>query len=92
MSFTAIDPALLAWSNRNRLPLSTTYQDAEVCSFELVGPSGRGRAQIWIEVDGGTITVCVWDYRKRKQSRDASAGDLEAILDDALRTARSWTT
>jgi hypothetical protein len=90
MNFTALDPAILAWSNRNRVPLSTKYQDAEVRSFELAGPSGR--TQIWIEAVDGSITVHVWDYKKRKQSMPATADRLEAILDDALRMAQAWMT
>jgi hypothetical protein len=87
MKFANVDPSIRSWAARNRMPLSTQYQDAEVRSFELVGPAGR--AQIWVDDDGG-VTVYVWDYRKRKQSFTADPVTLEAVLDRALQVARGW--
>ena len=87
MNFALIDAPIRSWATRNRLPLSTKYQDEEVRSFELVGTSGR--AQIWIETNGD-VTVHVWDYRKRKQSFQCDAASVEAALDQALQVVRGW--
>jgi hypothetical protein len=87
MNFNTIDPLLRAWASRNSIPLSTRYKEDEVRSFELAGPVGR--AQIWVEVNGG-ITVNVWDYRKRRQNLPADATTLERLLDEALIVARAW--
>ena len=87
MNFAAVDATLKSWASRNRMPLSTQYQDADVRSFELVGPTGR--AQIWVEVNGD-VTVHVWDYRKRKQTFSVDSSALSDGLDDALRVAKAW--
>jgi hypothetical protein len=87
MNFSAIDPTLKDWASRNRVPLSTRYQDDDVRSFEVVGPDGR--AQIWVEVNTD-ITVHVWDYRKRKRVFPVDGPTLANGLDDALRVARAW--
>lgn len=87
MSFSAVDPTLKDWASRNRMPLSTRYQDADVRSFELVGPDGR--AQIWVEVNMD-ITVHVGDYRKRKRVFPVDRSTLADGLDDALRVAKGW--
>jgi len=88
MNFSHIDPTVRAWATNNRLHLSTQYKDAEVRSFELVGPAGH--AQIWIEVEGDATTVYVWDYRKQKRCFAADSSTLEAVLDQALQVARGW--
>ncbi|MGB5193945.1 MAG: hypothetical protein WBN70_13255 [Polyangiales bacterium] len=87
MSFSAVDPTLKDWALRSRMRLSTQYQDAEVRSFELVGPNGR--AQIWVEVSAG-ITVHVWDYQQRSQVFAVDNSALADGLDDALRAAKAW--
>ena len=88
MNFTKIDPTIRAWAARNRRPLSTQYQDAEVRSFELVGPSGR--AQVWVEVEGDVVTVYAWDYRRQKQTFSSDPPTLEEALDQALQVAQGW--
>ncbi len=87
MNFNTVDPVLRGWAAANRLPLSTHYQDVEVRSFEMAGRSGR--AQIWVEVNE-TVTVYVWDYRKRKQSFASDGSTLGVALDQALQVARAW--
>lgn len=87
MNFSTVDPTLQDWASRNRMPLATQYQDADVRSFELVGPDGR--AQIWVEVNTD-ITVHAWDYRNRKQVFSVDSSTLASGLDDALRVAKTW--
>jgi hypothetical protein len=87
MNFSTVDAPIRSWAIRNRLTLLTQYQDAEVRSFGLVGPTGR--AQIWVETNGD-VTVYVWDYRKRRQSFKCDASSVEVGLDQALRVARAW--
>lgn len=86
VNFSAVDPTLRAWASRNCLPLCTKYRDADVRSFELVGPDGR--VQIWVEINGET-TVHVWDHRKRKQTFSVGESTLVDGLDNALRVART---
>ena len=86
--FVSIDPAIRAWAERNHLPLFTHYQEAEVRSFALSGPSGR--AQIWVEAHNSVI-VHVWDYGKRRESfPSAASAALEEALDSALLVGRCW--
>lgn len=87
MNFSAIDRTLKSWALRNRVPLSTKYQDTEVRSFELIGPGGR--AQIWIEING-EIAVHLWDYRKRTEKITADETTLADCLDQALKIASAW--
>ena len=87
MNFSQVDPTIHAWARANNLPLSIRYQDSDVRSFELVGPSGR--AQLWVEVNE-QIKVCVWDFRKRKEFFVTELSGLDAALDRAARLARPW--
>jgi hypothetical protein len=87
INFSLVDPAIKAWASRNGVSLSTQYQDTEVRSFQLTGPTGR--AQIWVEVND-QISIHVWDYQKRKQSFNLTTESVAACLDKALVIARAW--
>ena len=87
MKFDKLDPSIRSWAKRKQIPFATQYQDVEVRSFEITGSAGR--AQIWVDVEGNSTSVHVWDYRKRKQSFDVLS-KVEVELDRALEQARKW--
>jgi hypothetical protein len=90
-TFAQLDPILVAWANDRGFPLLTSYKEVEVRSFDVDGPSDT-RCQIWVETRRGRrrVSVSVWDYAIRRCDFDADISSLEARLDDALATARSW--
>jgi hypothetical protein len=92
-SYDVVDPILQAWSKRNRLELTTEYQDAEVRSFDV--PHRRKHFQLWIEpLLNDTVKVQTCDHAspwhtRAENSVIGDAEDLDQLLDQMLRWIRS---
>ncbi len=89
--FEAIDPALQAWANRERLHLATRYRDDEVRAFAVVDDAG-GEYDIWVTMaQADPVTVHAWD--RESKARWMAGGrppDVDRLLSAALAEIDAW--
>lgn len=93
-SYELIDPIISKWAKKNTLYIGKIYKEEEIRSLDTVDAKGN-RFQIWFDPpikDRVRIHASNYKSKHNKLIKDWNVKivDLEYILEEVLKTIKSW--
>ena len=91
-SYARVDPAIRQWCKAHSLTLFTEYQDCDVRSVHVVGPSGR-ECQVWVDPpEHDSVTIHIWPYAPPHERLTVPLEEINAALEQAYVLAVRFVT